>query len=288
MTSTFEYLPGVDSQIRLATRLQGGSIHLTHNVYGGRMKNTGRTIYEKLFNFPRNPYFRHQARIHRPHLQALTRLTAKIRIPLNEGRRRRQGPDSKEFRASSTRLRAIQHIASFICDDLRRLLGPLKKTRRAFMTPPRNYYKMLDERLPGHGQPVGRAPDARAFYRLTARLKAAQPRLLFARSSAGQVGPVFSEFIQRKGDYKGRLWRSKLQGPCFESMGATRLSACVFEGRGEGLIGRASTSRASTTSAYRCKGCEGNGSSSTTMSSAMDFQLAIAEDHVPSTGAYDP
>ena len=57
---------------------------------------------------------------------------------------------------------------------------------------------MLDERLPGHGQPVARAAGARHPARRLHRGR--QARLLLQIFSQTLLGPVFFEFIQRKGD----------------------------------------------------------------------------------------
>ena len=58
---------------------------------------------------------------------------------------------------------------------------------------------MLEERLPGHGEPTS-ASCRRAASCSTARPKAAQQRLLLQIFSQTLLGPVFFEFIQRKGD----------------------------------------------------------------------------------------
>ena len=67
------------------------------------------------------------------------------------------------------------------------------------MTPPPNtYYEMLDGRLPGHGEPVS-ALQTRGIL-LDGSTEGGNPRLLLQIFSETQVGPVFFEFIQRKGD----------------------------------------------------------------------------------------
>jgi len=57
---------------------------------------------------------------------------------------------------------------------------------------------MLDERLPGHGQDA-EALQARGIL-LDGTTEGGQPRLLLQIFAEAQVGPVFFEFIQRKGD----------------------------------------------------------------------------------------
>ena len=58
---------------------------------------------------------------------------------------------------------------------------------------------MLEERLPGHGEPVDRAADARHPARRH-RPKAASRGCCCRSSRETLLGPVFFEFIQRKGD----------------------------------------------------------------------------------------
>ena len=60
------------------------------------------------------------------------------------------------------------------------------------------YYEMLEERLPGHGQPVGEL-QARGIL-LDGDTSGERPRLLLQIFSETLLGPVFFEFIQRAGD----------------------------------------------------------------------------------------
>jgi 4-hydroxyphenylpyruvate dioxygenase len=57
---------------------------------------------------------------------------------------------------------------------------------------------MLDERLPGHGQPV--AELERRGILLDGSTTNGDPRLLLQIFSQTMVGPVFFEFIERKKD----------------------------------------------------------------------------------------
>jgi 4-hydroxyphenylpyruvate dioxygenase len=92
----------------------------------------------------------------------------------------------------------IQHIA-FICDDLIASWDKLQKRGVPFMTaPPETYYKMLDGRLPGHGQPVEQLKPRGIL--LDGTIEGGQPRLLLQIFAQPQIGPVFFEFIQRNGD----------------------------------------------------------------------------------------
>ena len=66
------------------------------------------------------------------------------------------------------------------------------------MTAPRGtYYEMLEERLPGHGEPTDEL-QARGI--LLDGTTKESPRLLLQIFSETLIGPIFFEFIQRKED----------------------------------------------------------------------------------------
>ena len=189
----FEYLDGVDKWPDGA----GFKLidHLTHNVYNGRMKYWA-DYYETLFNFREIRFFDIKGEYTGLTSKALTAPDGKIRIPLNE-----EGDGGKgqieEF-LKSFNGEGIQHIA-LICDDLVQAWDKLKQLGVPFMTaPPATYYDMLSERLPGHGEDV----DAlkRRGILLDGTTEGGEPRLLLQIFAEAQVGPVFFEFIQRKGD----------------------------------------------------------------------------------------
>jgi 4-hydroxyphenylpyruvate dioxygenase len=60
------------------------------------------------------------------------------------------------------------------------------------------YYEMLDQRLPAHGEDMS-ALQMRGIL-LDGSTEGEQPRLLLQIFSQTLLGPVFFEFIQRKGD----------------------------------------------------------------------------------------
>ena len=69
------------------------------------------------------------------------------------------------------------------------------------MTAPKDtYYEMLDERLPNHGEPVAELQSRGIL--LDGTTEDGHPRLLLQIFSETVMGPVFFEFIQRKGDYR--------------------------------------------------------------------------------------
>jgi len=189
----FEYLPGAD---RHPVGAGFHTIdHLTHNVYGGRMKYWA-DYYETLFNFREIRFFDIKGEYTGLTSKALTAPDGKIRIPLNEEGEGGKGQIEEFLREFNGE--GIQHIA-LICDDLVTCWDRLKKLGVPFMTaPPATYYEMLDGRLPGHGENV-EALQTRGIL-LDGSTEGGQPRLLLQIFAEAQVGPVFFEFIQRKGD----------------------------------------------------------------------------------------
>ena len=189
----FEYLPGAD---RHPVGAGFHTIdHLTHNVYGGRMKYWA-DYYETLFNFREIRFFDIKGEYTGLTSKALTAPDGKIRIPLNEEGEGGKGQIEEFLREFNGE--GIQHIA-LICDDLIACWDRLKKLGVPFMTaPPNTYYEMLDGRLPGHGEDVD-ALQTRGVL-LDGTTEGGEPRLLLQIFAEAQVGPVFFEFIQRKGD----------------------------------------------------------------------------------------
>jgi 4-hydroxyphenylpyruvate dioxygenase len=92
----------------------------------------------------------------------------------------------------------IQHVA-LLSDDLLATIDSLAMAGVPLMTAPgETYYEMLEERLPGHGQPVAELQTRGIL--LDGNTSGEQPRLLLQIFSDTLLGPVFFEFIQRKGD----------------------------------------------------------------------------------------
>ena len=189
----FDYLPGVDRNPAGA----GFKIidHLTHNVYGGRMAHWG-SFYERVFNFREIRYFDIKGEYTGLTSRAMTAPDGKIRNPLNEEGKAGGGQIEEYLRAYNGE--GIQHIA-FSCDDLPACWDRLKALGTPFAPPPpKAYYDMLEERLPGHGEPVDEL-QARGIL-LDGSTEDGDPRLLLQIFSQTMIGPVFFEFIQRKKD----------------------------------------------------------------------------------------
>ena len=169
--------------------------HMTHNVYRGRMAYWSK-YYERLFNFKEIRYFDIQGAHTGLTSKAMTAPDGKIRIPLNEESAKGSG-QIEEFLMQFNG-EGIQHIA-LLSDNLIDSVDKLQMAGIPLMTAPNDiYYEMLEERLPGHGQPVPEL-QARGIL-LDGTTEGGKPRLLLQIFSKTMLGPVFFEFIQRQGD----------------------------------------------------------------------------------------
>jgi len=217
----FEYLPGAERYPEgCGFRLID---HLTHNVYGGRMKYWA-DFYETLFNFQEIRYFDIKGEYTGLTSKALTAPDGKIRIPLNEEGETGKGQIEEFLREYNGE--GIQHIA-LICDDLYGCYDKLKARGVDFMTPPPDtYYEMLDTRLPGHGEDAD-GLKARGLL-LDGTTEGGEPRLLLQIFAEPKIGPVFFEFIQRKGDYKEGFGEGNFKA-LFESIERDQINRGVLK-----------------------------------------------------------
>lgn len=170
--------------------------HLTHNLYKGRIAHW-EDFYSRIFGFREFRQFDVTGEYSGLNTKVMMAPDGKIRIPLNE----EGGADGKGQIAEYLRAyngEGIQHIA-LASKDLCASLDSLAANGLGFAPPPPNtYYEQLDERLPGHGEPVDELRKRSIL--VDGSTKDGQPKLLMQIFSQLVVGPVFFEFIQRKGD----------------------------------------------------------------------------------------
>ena len=189
----FEWIEGVDRH----PKGHGFRVldHLTHNVYRGRMAHWA-DFYEKLFNFREIRYFDIQGEYTGLTSKAMTAPDGRIRIPLNE--EARQGGGQIEEFLLQFNGEGIQHIA-LLADDIFEAVDQLQMAGIPVMSAPNDiYYQMLAERLPGHGEQVSELQSRGIL--LDGSTADGSRRLLLQIFSEPLLGPVFFEFIQRKGD----------------------------------------------------------------------------------------
>jgi 4-hydroxyphenylpyruvate dioxygenase len=121
----------------------------------------------------------------------MTSPCGKIRIPINE-----EGNDNKgqiQEYLDMYHGEGIQHIA-LLSRDLYATVDRLRASGIKLLSTPDTYYELVDKRIPGHGE------DVAAMQRQQILVDGKQGDLLLQIFSENQLGPIFFEFIQRKGN----------------------------------------------------------------------------------------
>ena len=155
------------------------------------------SFYEKIFNFREIRYFDIKGEYTGLTSRAMTAPDGLIRIPLNEESGKGGSGQIEEFLMKFNG-EGIQHIA-LLTDDLMASVDALQMADVPLMSAPNSvYYEMLEERLPGHGEPVPELA-ARGIL-LDGSTQGGDKRVLLQIFSETLLGPVFFEFIQRKND----------------------------------------------------------------------------------------
>jgi 4-hydroxyphenylpyruvate dioxygenase len=78
--------------------------------------------------------------------------------------------------------------------DLLRTVDALRGNEVALLDTIDTYYELVDKRIPGHGE------DVEALRKRKILIDGKAGELLLQIFSENQLGPIFFEFIQRKGD----------------------------------------------------------------------------------------
>ncbi len=189
----FEFFDGVDRHPQGCGFKQID--HLTHNVYRGRIEYWA-GYYENLFNFREIRNFDIKGEYTGLFSKAMAAPDGRIRIPLNEESSNNTGQIEEYLMAFNGE--GIQHIA-LSCDNLYACWDRLRARGIKFMTaPPQTYYDMLEQRLPGHGEPIDDLKSRGIL--LDGSTEGDKPRLLLQIFSSNMIGPIFFEFIERKHD----------------------------------------------------------------------------------------
>jgi len=187
----FEPLPGA-AAVGLSPQGHGLTYidHLTHNVHRGRMGEWAE-FYERLFNFREIRYFDIEGQVTGVKSKAMTSPCGQIRIPINEEGNEKAGQIQEYL--DKYHGEGIQHIA-LGSTDLFKTVDALRANGLKLLDTIDTYYELVDKRIPGHGEDVA-ALKAR---KILVDGKAGE--LLLQIFSENQLGPIFFEFIQRKGD----------------------------------------------------------------------------------------
>ncbi len=170
--------------------------HLTHNVHRGNMDKWAE-IYQRLFNFRQIRFFDIEGKLTGLLSRAMTSPCGKIRIPINESTDDKS--QIEEF-LSEYQGEGIQHIATG-CRDIYQSLAYMKNNGLQFMpSPPDAYYDGVDARLKGHGENLARLRKTGILIDGEGVVDGGKTKVLLQIFSQTVIGPIFFEFIQRKGD----------------------------------------------------------------------------------------
>ncbi|MDM0012253.1 4-hydroxyphenylpyruvate dioxygenase [Variovorax sp. J22P168] len=188
----FEALPGLTATEALAPEGHGLTYidHLTHNVHRGRLKEWA-DFYERLFNFREIRYFDIEGQVTGVKSKAMTSPCGKIRIPINEEGNEKAGQIQEYL--DSYHGEGIQHIAMG-SRDLPHSVDALRASGVTLLDTIDTYYELIDKRIPGHGEDVAELKKRKIL------VDGKKGALLLQIFSENQLGPIFFEFIQRKGD----------------------------------------------------------------------------------------
>jgi 4-hydroxyphenylpyruvate dioxygenase len=188
----FEPLPGVSAEEALNPAGHGLTYidHLTHNVHRGRMGEWAE-FYERLFNFREVRYFDLEGQQTGIKSKAMTSPCGKIRIPINEEGNDKAGQVQEYL--DRYHGEGIQHIA-LGSTDLYATVDALQFSGMTLLNTSETYYELLDQRIPGHGE------DLAALQQRNILVDGSPGELLLQIFSENQLGPIFFEFIQRKGN----------------------------------------------------------------------------------------
>jgi len=170
--------------------------HLTHNVQRGNM-GTWYDFYAQAFNFREIRYFDIKGKQTGLFSRALTSPCGKIRIPINESA---DATSQIEEYLREYKGEGIQHIA-VASGDLYASVDQIAANGIDFMpAPPATYYAQSHRRVQGHTEPLDRMMRHGILIDGEGVVDGGVTRILLQVFSKTVIGPIFFEFIQRKGD----------------------------------------------------------------------------------------
>lgn len=170
--------------------------HLTHNVFKGNMDKWFQ-FYGNLFNFREIRFFDIEGKFTGLLSRALTSPCGRIRIPINEDRGEKGQIVAylKKYNGEG-----IQHIAVGARDIYAATDQIAEKGVKFMPGPPDAYYDMSYDRVQGHDEPLDRMKKHGILIDGEGVVDGGETRILLQIFSKTVIGPIFFEFIQRKGD----------------------------------------------------------------------------------------
>jgi len=166
--------------------------HLTHNLYFGNMAKWS-AYYEDLFDFREIRYFDIKGAKTGLVSKAMTSPNGSVKIPLNES----NDPKSQineyldEYKGEG-----IQHIALYT-ENIYETIESMRAAGVEFLETPDTYYSIIDRRVPEHSEDISRMQKNHILIDADEETK---KQLLLQIFTKTNIGPIFFEIIQRKGN----------------------------------------------------------------------------------------
>ena len=170
--------------------------HLTHNVHKGNM-DVWFKFYGDIFNFREIRFFDIEGKFTGLHSRALTSPCERIRIPINEDRGEK-GQIVEYLKRYNGE--GIQHIAVGARDIYSAVDAIAENGVRFMPAPPATYYELSKDRVIGHEEPLDKMQKHGILIDGEGVVDGGETRILLQIFSKTVIGPIFFEFIQRKGD----------------------------------------------------------------------------------------
>ncbi len=166
--------------------------HLTHNVFAGNMDEWA-DYYSRLFGFYEVRYFDIKGLQTGLRSRAMTSPTGVISIPINESSEAKSQINEylEEYHGEG-----VQHVALYT-DNVYRTVEAMHEAGMAFLNTPDAYYEIIDRRIPGHGEDLERMRKNRILIDAD---EETHKKLLLQIFTQNNIGPIFFEIVQRKGN----------------------------------------------------------------------------------------
>ena len=166
--------------------------HLTHNVFEGNMDQWA-GFYSRLFNFYEIKYFDIKGQQTGLRSRAMTAPDGSISIPINES----SEPASQinEY-LDQYKGEGVQHIALYT-EDIYATVEDMRASGLEFLGTPDTYYEVIGQRVPKHDEDLERMRRNRILIDADQETGTEQLLQIFTEVN---IGPIFFEVIQRKGN----------------------------------------------------------------------------------------
>jgi 4-hydroxyphenylpyruvate dioxygenase len=168
--------------------------HLTHNVMAGNMERWA-AFYRNAFNFREVFYLDTKGQKTGLRTRAMKSPCNRICIPVNEP----TDPQSQiQEYIDEYKGEGVQHLA-FLSYDLHDSVEKIADNAIPLMEIPDSYYESVDDRMPGHGENISRL-KSNGILIDGDRAPNGKWNILLQLFSKNLVGPIFFEFIERRGN----------------------------------------------------------------------------------------